>query len=195
MMFNLSEVQELIRRRRTIRPARFSPRKVQRDQIEKMLEAANWAPTHGRTEPWRFKVYAGEPLKQLMQTWAEIYKAITPSEKFLQEKYEDILARRQQCSAAILVWLKRQESEAIPEMEEWAACACAIQNISLVCTAYGMGCFWSTGPVCYSQQLHQHLGLGPKDRVVGLLYLGYPQGEWPEGKRGIWMNKTEWYGF
>ena len=27
-----------------------------RSIIEAMLEAANWAPTHGRTEPWRFVV-------------------------------------------------------------------------------------------------------------------------------------------
>lgn len=195
MRYNLSEIIDLIRQRRTIKPSKFSPRVVQRDQIEKMLEAANWAPTHGLTEPWRFKVYAGEPLKELIRMWAELYKEVTPPEKFLQDRYDDILARQNQCTAAILVWMKRQEAEVIPEIEEMEACACAIQNIALVCTAYGLGCFWSTGPVCYSRQLHEYLKLGPKDRVVGLLYLGYPAGEWPQGRRGSWLAKTEWFGF
>lgn len=194
MQFNLSEITALIRSRRTIKPRAFSPRQVQRDQIEKMLEAANWAPTHGLTEPWRFKVYAGEPLRQLLFTWAAIYKRTTPPDKFLPERYEDIRNRASQCTAAILAWMKRQDSEEIPEVEEYAACACAIHNIALVCTAYGIGCFWSTGPVCYSRELHEYLGLGPKDKVVGLLYLGYPAGPWPEGRRSHWLNKTEWYG-
>ena len=125
MKFYLSEVMDLIRSRRTIKPEKYSPRKVQRDQIEKMLEAANWAPTHGRTEPWRFKVYAGEALTELLHAWAVIFKELTPPEKFLQEKYDNIISRAQKCSAAILVWMKRQESGAIPEIEEYAACACA----------------------------------------------------------------------
>ena len=33
---------------------------VPRRVIERALEAANWAPTHGKTEPWRFAVFMGE---------------------------------------------------------------------------------------------------------------------------------------
>lgn len=27
-------------------------------EVQQILEAANWAPTHGKTEPWRFAVLA-----------------------------------------------------------------------------------------------------------------------------------------
>lgn len=32
------------------------PGTVPRDVVDGILEAANWAPTHGKTEPWRFVV-------------------------------------------------------------------------------------------------------------------------------------------
>ena len=54
MRFNLSEVTELIRERRTIVPEQFSDRKVHKEQLELILNNAQWAPTHGNTQPWRF---------------------------------------------------------------------------------------------------------------------------------------------
>lgn len=32
-----------------------------------MLEAANWAPTHGKTEPWRFVVLSEDALQEMIQ--------------------------------------------------------------------------------------------------------------------------------
>lgn len=29
---------------------------VSQAEVQQLLEAANWAPTHGKTEPWRFAV-------------------------------------------------------------------------------------------------------------------------------------------
>ena len=37
-----------------------------RATLEQVLEAANWAPTHGKTEPWRFTVLSPEGLDQLV---------------------------------------------------------------------------------------------------------------------------------
>jgi hypothetical protein len=40
--------------------------------------------------------------------------------------------------------------------------------------------------------MHEFMGLGPHDRFLGLLYTGYPEGEWPQGKRHTHLTKTEW---
>ena len=37
-----------------------------RSALEQMLEAANWAPTHGRTEPWRFVVLGADALQEMI---------------------------------------------------------------------------------------------------------------------------------
>ena len=61
------QITELIRHRRTVKPidnagsSNYSEREITRETIELLTANANWAPTHGLTEPWRFCVY---PTKQ-----------------------------------------------------------------------------------------------------------------------------------
>ncbi len=44
---------------RTHPPRPLRAQLVPRAVVDKCLEAANWAPTHGKTEPWRFVVFEG----------------------------------------------------------------------------------------------------------------------------------------
>jgi len=191
MKYNLTETLELIKERRTIYPENFSTRKVHKEQLELMLEAANWAPTHGHTEPWRFKVFSGNALNNLMDELAEIYKENTPPEKFLQPKYDRMLKRAEQASYVVAICLKRNDQTKISELDEIMAVAASVQNMMLVGTAYGIGTFWSTGAIS-NDRVKQFLHLEDKDKCLGFLYVGYPQGEWPKGKRNIWLNKVEW---
>ena len=52
-------ISEIIKSRRSVFPAQYNNEPIDREEIMKILEAANWAPTHRRTEPWRFKVIQG----------------------------------------------------------------------------------------------------------------------------------------
>ena len=60
--------------------------KIDNAVIRDLLELANWAPTHGRTEPWRFIVYEGDAKKTFCADHAELYKANTDPEKFTTAK-------------------------------------------------------------------------------------------------------------
>ncbi|MBM3170955.1 MAG: nitroreductase [Bacteroidetes bacterium] len=193
MKFNLTDVQNVIRERRSVRPEQFKPRKVHRDQIEALIEGANWAPTHGQTEPWRFKVYTESGLEFLQVKLAEAYLRTAKEESFLQSKYDRIRNRYLCASAGIVVYMKRQASEKIPEIEEVLAVGCAVQNMSLIATSYGMSLFWSSGSAVYDPQFAEEMGIALPDRVLGVLYPGYPEGEWPEGRRQFWMTKVEWF--
>lgn len=46
---------------------------VSSEQIEALLEAANWAPTHGRTEPWRFVVLGKEGIQQMQDVTEAVF--------------------------------------------------------------------------------------------------------------------------
>jgi nitroreductase len=89
--------------------------------------------------------------------------------------------------------MKRQASGKIPEVEEVLAVGCAVQNMSLLATSYGMSLFWSSGSAVYENQFAEELGIFNPDRVLGILYPGYPEGDWPEGRRQFWMTKVEWF--
>ncbi len=193
MRYNLSEINELIRNRRTIFPEQFSERKVHKEQIEVMLNNAQWAPTHGNTQPWRFHVFTEDGLSTLSQFLGATYLKLTPEEQQNDAKLGKLIRRPLLASAVIAVSMKRQAEEKIMEIEEIEAVACAIQNIHLTCTAYGIGGFWSTPKLIYTKEINEFLNLEEKDKCLGLFYIGYPAIEWPANshRKPIEYN-TKW---
>lgn len=192
MRFNLSEINELIRERRTIYPKQYSDRKVHREQVEVILNNAQWAPTHGNTQPWRFKVFMEEGREKLSDFLAKTYLELTPKEDQLDAKLAKMITRPQQASVVVAVCMERQPEEKILELEEIEAVACAVQNMYLTCTAYGLGGFWSTPKLIYTEQMNEFLEIGEKDKCLGLFYIGYPAIEWPKKHRKPLEYTTKW---
>jgi nitroreductase len=193
MRFNLSEVNELIRSRRTIYPEQFSDRKVHREQIEVILNNAQWAPTHGNTQPWRFKVFTDDSRQKLADFLGQTYLDLTPKDQQNDQKLAKMLTRPLKASVVIAVCMERQKEEKILELEEIEAVACAVQNMHLSCTAYGLGGFWATPKLIYHPKMNEFLGLGEKDKCLGLFYIGYPSIEWPKAHRKPLEYTTEWF--
>lgn len=192
MKHSLSDIRALIKDRRSIKPEDFKPRKVLDDQLKEILNSARWAPTHGMTEPWHFVIFQERALNDLGLFMANNYKSFTESENFSQKKYEKLLQRPLLSSVVIAICMKRQEVEKIPEIEEIEAVACSIQNMHLTATAYGLGGYWSSGKVSYSEEMKSFLKIKSKDKCLGLFYLGYPKIEWPKSHRKPLEYKTEW---
>lgn len=192
MKYNLSEILEVIENRRTIRPEQFSERKVHKEIVAMMMDAARWAPTHRFTQPWRFKAFMGESLLQFGKDHAEMYKQSVDKENFDQKKYDKLVSRAEVSSAVIAICMKRDEKHSVPEVEEVLAVGCAVQNMHLVGTAYGIGCYWNTGGMTFSKEMHDYLNLGTEDKVLGLYYVGYPAIDWPKGQRRPLEYYTEW---
>lgn len=192
MKYDLSEINDIIRDRRTIYPEMYASRKVHKEQIENILNNAIWAPTHGKTQPWRFKVFMNDGLTQLSDFQSSTYKKITDEEHFNPLKFDKLKNRPLMSSAVIAICMERQATEKIPEIEEIEAVACAVQNMHLTCTAYGLGAYWSSGGVTYREETKEFLQLGVKDRCLGFFYIGYPDVEWPKGQRKPIEYVTTW---
>lgn len=193
MRFNLSEINELIRNRRTIYPEQYSDRQVHREQLEVILNNAQWAPTHGNTQPWRFKVFTDVARQRLSDFLAKTYLELTPADQQNDAKLAKMLKRPMLASAVIAVCMERQPEEKILEIEEIEAVACAVQNMHLTCTAYGLGGFWSTPKFIYHPKMNAFLGLNEKDKCLGLFYIGYPSIEWPTAHRKPLEYHSEWF--
>lgn len=192
LSLRLAAANALIRRRRTIKPAQMSEKPIEGPHLAAILENGNWAPSHGQTEPWRFFVFSGEGRQRLADFCQSLYKKITPEAEVRPEKYEKLGAQPLLAPVVIAIGMKRQDSEKIPEMEEIEAVACAVQNMHLTASALGMAAFWSSPPICYSDEMREWLGLeDPRDKCLGLFYLGWPVDEaWPESKRGDITEKV-----
>ncbi|WP_022824322.1 nitroreductase family protein [Hymenobacter norwichensis] len=176
--FDTEQFDRLIRARRSIQPVQFVPGKIIPDElIERLLENANWAPTHKRTEPWRFVVFSGEGRQKLADFQAELYQR-TAGDKFQAAKYDKLRTSPLLSSHVVAIGLKRHPD--VPEIEEVEAVACAVQNLHLTATAYGLGGFWSSGGITYLEEAKPFFGLGLDDQLLGFFALGYVQN--PPGK-------------
>lgn len=185
-------VSEVIKKRRTVKPAKMNGKSVPDEHVKQLLELADWAPTHKHTEPWRFIVYAGEKARAFVSSHAELYRKSVTEDKFNNDKYEKILGNGNNLSHLIVCVMKRDEQKRVPEIEEVSATAAAIQNILLGATSLGIASFWSTGGMTHTDAMKEFLGLNFDDNVMGLIYLGYADSEY-NGKRIILLeDKITW---
>jgi len=188
----IEAVDKVISERRSIYTNMFSGEKVNDEIIRKMLENANWAPTHKHTEPWRFVVFKDAGLAKLADFQATLYK-LKNTENFDEKKFEKLKTKPLQCSHVIAIGMRRDGKESVPEMEEIAATACAVQNAWITASAFKVGCYWSTGGVTFYKEAKEFFGLGDKDKLMGFLYIGMPKSDkWPKGKRTGISDKVSW---
>ncbi len=185
-------VDQVIQQRRSIYTNMFSGEAVDDAIVEKMIENANWAPTHKLTEPWRFVVFKDDGLQQLGNFQAELYQQVAEKEgNFNEEKYMKFKHKPLECSHVIAIGLRR--NDVVPAVEEVCAVACAVQNMWLTASAHKVGCYWSTGGVTFYEEAKSFFGLGAEDQLLGFLYIGQPKNDrWPNGKRKPISDKVEW---
>lgn len=194
MNYNTSEIDHLIRNRRSIKPEKYTGERVQDEIIKKMLENASWAPNHGKTEPWKFVVFTNNGLQEFAEFQATTYKNITPPDQFIEAKYQKFLSVPLLCSHIIMIVITRQESGKIPLNEEICAVACAVQNMLLTATANNIGAYWSTGGMTYKDAMRSFLQLGDNDLCLGMVYVGNFTEEVMPATRIPFENKTVWVG-
>ena len=185
---NFPMIFELIARRRSVFPAQYVNKSISETDIEKILEAANWAPTHRKTEPWRFKVIRGAGQKRLGEFLSEKYLEITPKPK--QIKVKKLLENPTKAGAVIAICMQRDPEERVPEWEEIAAVAMAVQNMWLCCTELGIGCYWSSPSLI--AHMDGFLDLNDGERCLGFFYMGYYDEAIEPGIRQPYEEKVSW---
>lgn len=161
-------LKEIIKNRRSVFPNEYSMDEIPQEILNEIINSAQFAPNHKRTKPWRFKIFKGEEKLNLGKKLQEIYKEITPESVFLSKKYEDIADKIEKSNAIISISVNF--SGLVPEWEEIAATAMAVQNMYLTCTANEIGCYWSTPPM--KDALKEFLHLEENQRCIGIFYLG-----------------------
>lgn len=194
-MFSLEQLSSLIRHRRTIKPASMDgSRLIERSTLLTLLENGTWAPTHGLTEPWRFRIYEGNARQKLADLMQKVYRQVTPAAEFREDKLVKMSENPMQSAVSIVVSMKRSVGHKVAAIEEIEAVACSVQNIMLSATAIGLGSFWSSPPLIESAAFKQQQGLHEEDHCLGILYLGWPKQTfvWPASARRPVTDFIEW---
>lgn len=187
----ITQIDEAIRSRRAVYPHMYSDAPIADEEIWEVLESANWAPTHKKTEPWRFRVFRDAARVRLADFLAARYKEMTPAKVFSEIKHHKTYEKVMQSQCVIAICMRRDPQKRLPEWEELAAVACAVQNMWLSCTARGIGAYWSTPASIL--QAPSILELAPHERCYGLFYMGRTDAEIPAQTRGAIADKVVWY--
>ena len=149
----------------------FSDYVPDRDALQRMLDAAVWAPNHRLTNPWRFYVLekGGEKRAHVAQLAYDNQFAPTGNEENAGGSRQRVL----DAPALIYVYSVSGDSEEMTQ-ENYAAACCAVQNLLLAAVAEGLAGDWSTGNVTRHPQLAETLGAEPDWTMVGALFIGQP---------------------
>jgi len=184
----MNEVLKAIRYRRKVNQTGFTDEEVSKADILTLLEAANAAPTHKRTQPWRFVIFRKEGLERLGAELARIYRTVTPAEKYTEIAEQNMAKKATTSNVAITIVV--HYSGELPQWEELAATACAVQNMWLAAHSLGIGGYWA------SPGLIDHLGdflhLAENQKCVGLFYMGHHADEPREPLRSPIEKKIRW---
>jgi nitroreductase len=182
---------QLISARRAVFPVQYSNTPIERHEIERILEAANWAPTHRRTEPWRFKVFHSEDSRARLAGFL-VDKYRKTAEKVSEIKAKKTAEKPLQSGCVIAICMQRDPLASVPEWEEIAAVAMAVQNMLLMATDMGIGAYWSTPSTI--ADFAELVPLNEGERCLGFFYMGKTDQELPEGVRKTGVSeKTTWF--
>ena len=162
------DLQQAIKTRRTIHC--FNDKKVPDIFIERAIEAANQAPCHRLTFPWRFTKIQKRERKLLLQLLLEI--------KFGGRKID--AAKEEQVNSKILkpshliIASQISTTDIKSKLEDYAACSCAIQNLLLSLAGDGVGSKWSTGKLTTHESTYEIARIDPiEEEIIGFIWIGY----------------------
>ena len=175
---------------------RVKPDPVERELVERVLESGIHAPNHKITEPWRFHVFSGKGRGEFAKARAEL-AAIQAEEEGEDEEMASGRISRERKKAfrapVIISVISLAGRDEIETLENYAACAAAVQNMQLTAHDLGLASIWRTGPVAYHDHLRKFFDLSDGDTIVAYLYLGYPDMGLRPRRRAPAAELTTWH--
>jgi len=191
-MLDADEFIRLIKTRRSVR--KFKPDAVLREDIEKMLECARFAPSASNTQPWYFVVADDRADVAAMAdaVAAAVEKVVggidSPRGKKEMDAYAGYFTFFRGAPAIIAVFtatyrallgrlLKRyapEVGERIGTHASEQSVAAAIENLMLAAHALGYGSVWMTGPLFAKEELESTLAAPDGYELAALVAVGRP---------------------
>ncbi len=188
------ELRKAIETRRSV--GRVKPDPVPRELVEEILESAVHAPNHKITQPWRFHVFSGKGRGELAKARVEAARLMAEAEGEEEEMVAGRISRERKKAfraPVVIAVISKAGRDEVETLENYAACAAAVQNMQLTAHSLGLATIWRTGPVAYHPHMRDFFGLREGDRIVAYLYLGYPDAPETRRRREPAASRTVWH--
>lgn len=177
------ELMVILQQRRSFGLKDVLPDAIDLDLVKLMLAAANWAPSHGNTEPWRWTVYSGEARRGL----GAAFLAAAAGDPKAEAKQRDKV-----WMAPVWISIGMVPSTKNPEWEEIVAVGNAVQNAQIMASHLGLASKWSSGKIGTHSLVAHFVELEPPAQLLGFLYVAKPARPWPLATRRPLAEKVRW---
>lgn len=165
------QLYDAIHTRRTIHAWRDAP--LPDGAFARIVEAAHQAPNHKLTWPWRFTRIGRQTRREVLLPLGVRLKSPVgraPSPKLVEKITEKLMH-----PAELVVVSVVRCDDAFRAREDYAAAACAIQNMQLAATAEGVGAKWSSGGLTTHPETYAAVGIDPTvEEIIAFVWLGVP---------------------
>lgn len=173
------ELMEAIKGRRSIR--KFTDEPIAPETIDKLVEAAVWAPSGQNLQPWYFVVLTKE--EDLAYLFSELGTTAFSERKRLEERFKnnpEIVEETMEFMKAmggartiVLAFLNKPNysEEMLPSCIE--SVSAAMQNVCLMAYAEGLGSCWVEA-VCRAGDALQERFAPDHGKLIGGIILGHP---------------------
>ena len=162
------DAKKAILNRRTIHF--FENKNVSENIIKDSIEAANQAPCHRFTFPWRFYSVS---LKKRMQI-LDLAIEIKSKNKQIDKNTKNIIREKFLNPSHLLITSQCLNKELTIQKEDYAACSCAIQNLAISLTSDGVFSKWSTGSITKNPKTYEIANIDrQKEEIIGFIWIGY----------------------
>ena len=159
------DAKKAILERRTIHS--FENKKVSENIIRDSIEAANQAPCHRLTFPWRFYSVSLKKRMKILDLAIEI-----KSNKRVIDR--NLIKAKYLNPSHLLVASQVLNKEPTTQKEDYAACSCAIQNLCISLASEGVFSKWSTGVETKNLKTYEILDINYQiEEIIGFIWIGY----------------------
>lgn len=172
----------------------FTGAEVPRDALERMLDAAIWAPNHRLTNPWRFFVLekGGKTRARVAElAWQVAYDNVANPNPAQKQSSADASKSRVLDAPAMIYAYSVPGRDEETTQENYASVCCAVHNMALAAVAEGLVLDWSTGGVTKHPELSRALGAEDDWAMVGALFIGEPANA-PASRRSATPSVVSW---
>jgi len=167
------DVLDLLKSRRSIRPADLGPPGPSRPALDTMLTIAARVPDHGKLVPWRFIVFEGEGRLAAGEHIGAAFRADHPDAGL--EACDAERMRLARAPLVVAVVSRAAPHVKIPEWEQVLSAGAAAMNLVLASHALGFAASWITEWYAFDRRVLDAFGLKPHERIVGFVHVGTPR--------------------
>jgi nitroreductase len=192
----VAELYDVMSTLRAVRKLRPDP--IPDEVLERVLQAACWAPTGGNTQPWRVVVAAAPETKQALQAiyepeWAKYsagfmkmvsglpepeldkWRRVLAAGNYLAEHLADTPAILMFCANPAMVAITDSKLDRV-SLVGGGSVYPAVQNAMLACVQEGLGCTLTTLHCLREDDVKAVLGVPADWATVAMVPIGYPVG-------------------